>query len=368
MADQSDARFNQFDIQAMQRALQLARAGEGLVEPNPQVGCVLARDGQTIGEGYHARFGGPHAEVEALRDAHARDQDAAGATAYVTLEPCSHVGKTGPCADALVQAGVSRVVIGHLDPFPEVQGRGVSRLQAAGIEVQVGLLANECLQLTAPFRKRIRTGHPWVIAKWAMTLDGKIATHQGDSRWISSSASRQCVQALRGRVDGILVGIGTVLADDPMLNARPLQADLVKRTALRIVLDRQLRIPHDSRLLTSADELPTVVAAAADCNPDRLRAVQATGARVWQPQGTAGRDELDELLTWLADQGQTNLLVEGGGLVFGSFHDQDLFDELHVWVGPKLFGGAAPGPVAGTGVAVLAAAGNWQQQKLETID
>ena len=206
------------DCRHMRRALELALGGEGQVEPNPMVGCVIARGDEVVGEGFHRRFGGPHAEIEALGAAGGR---AADATLYVTLEPCCHHGKTPPCTRAVVDAGVQRVVVAQRDPFLAVQGRGIAELQAAGIAVELGLLAAEARRLNAPYLKLVGTGRPWIVAKWAMTLDGKIATRAGESRWISGAASRERVHLLRGRMDAIMVGRETAVRDDPLLTARP---------------------------------------------------------------------------------------------------------------------------------------------------
>lgn len=221
----------------MRRALELARQGEGYVEPNPMVGAVIVDDYlQCLGEGFHRQFGGPHAEVNALREAGARAQ---GATLYVTLEPCNHHGKTPPCVDAVLQAGLRRVVVGMPDPFAKVNGAGIARLREHGVAVEVGLLEAEVRRLNAPFRKLVETGIPWVHAKWAMTLDGKIAARTGHSQWISGAASRAVVHRLRGRMDAIVIGIGTALADDPLLTARPAGP----RVATRVVLDSTARLP-----------------------------------------------------------------------------------------------------------------------------
>src|SRR5436305_1406899 len=202
----------------MRRALELAERGRGFVEPNPLVGAVVVRDGSVVGEGWHRRYGEAHAEVNALAQA---GEAARGATLYVTLEPCCHVGKTPPCTDAVLAAGISRVVAAMADPFPKVAGGGIARLRAAGVAVAVGLGESEARRLNAPYLKLLATGRPYVHAKWAMTLDGKIATRTGDSRWISNEASRRVVHAMRGRMDAILVGIGTALVDDPSLTAPP---------------------------------------------------------------------------------------------------------------------------------------------------
>jgi diaminohydroxyphosphoribosylaminopyrimidine deaminase / 5-amino-6-(5-phosphoribosylamino)uracil reductase len=222
--------LSQLDAWHMRRALELAAHGRGRVEPNPLVGCVIAHGAEIIGEGWHGSYGGPHAEIEALRIA---GQRAAGATVYVTLEPCRHFGKIPPCTRALLAAGVRRVVAAMADPFPEVAGQGAAELTAAGVEVELGLLEPAARELNAPYLKLLATGRPWLVAKWAMTLDGKIATRTGDSRWISGEASRQVVHELRGRVDAVVVGSATAAADDPLLTARPPGP----RTAVRTMVD-----------------------------------------------------------------------------------------------------------------------------------
>src|SRR4051812_10972491 len=245
----------------MRRALAEAGRGRGRVEPNPMVGAVVVRDGQPVGVGHHARFGGPHAEGVALAEA----KDAAcGATLYVTLEPCCHVGKTPPCTDAVLGAGIRRVVAAMPDPFPKVAGGGLARLRTAGLEVEVGLLDDAAARLNAAYLKRVTTGLPYVIAKWAMTLDGKTAVASGDSRWISGPRARALVHELRGRMDAILVGIGTALADDPQLTARPPGP----RCAARVVLDSAARLPHDGRLARTAREVPVWLAVNENAPPE----------------------------------------------------------------------------------------------------
>jgi len=237
----------------MRRALDLARHGEGYVEPNPMVGCVIVRGGEIVGEGWHSRYGGPHAEIEALRVA---GDKAAGATLYVTLEPCNHAGKTPPCTRALIEARLSRVVVGCQDPSPQVAGRGLAALRAAGLPLEVGPLAEQARQLIAPFAKLVTKRRPWIIAKWAMTLDGKLATHTGSSQWVSNSQSRAVAHRLRGRVDAVLVGRGTLEQDDPLLTARPSGA----RTAIRIVLDSHASLAPQSQLARSVSRAPVLVA------------------------------------------------------------------------------------------------------------
>lgn len=246
------------DADWMRYALELAKQGQGYVEPNPMVGCVVVRGGECVGAGYHERFGGPHAEVRAFESCGAELFE--GSTVYVTLEPCSHFGKTPPCVELLLKHRPSRVVVAMSDPFEQVSGAGIRRLREAQIETVVGVLEDQARALNAPYLKRIRTGLPWVIAKWAMTLDGAMATVSGDSKWISGEESRRQVHRLRGRVDAILVGSDTVLADDPMLTARLEPADgEVLRRATRVVLDRRLRIPLSSGLVRTAREVPVKV-------------------------------------------------------------------------------------------------------------
>jgi len=334
------------DLAWMRLALAEAAKGRGAVEPNPMVGAVVARDGVLLGAGFHAQFGGPHAEVEALAAAGER---ARGATLYVTLEPCGHHGKTPPCVDAILRAGIARVVVAHQDPFPEVAGRGLARLREAGLEVEVGPLAEPAVQLNAPFLKRIFTGSPYVIAKWAMTLDGKTAVENGDSRWISSPASRALVHEVRGRMDAIVVGIGTAIADDPQLTARPKGP----RVPVRVVLDGRARLPESSRLAVTARETPTLVAVAEAAPEDRRGRLRSLGCEVVEFPGSS-RPSIVPLLEELGRRGMTNVLVEGGGLVMGAFFDADQIDEVDVFLAPWIEGGDHPRtPVRGRGRSLM---------------
>jgi diaminohydroxyphosphoribosylaminopyrimidine deaminase/5-amino-6-(5-phosphoribosylamino)uracil reductase len=344
----SDMQQSEIDLWHMRRALELAIRGEGFVEPNPMVGCVVAQGAEIIGEGFHRRFGGPHAEVEALRIAGDR---AAGATLYVTLEPCCHHGKTPPCTKAVLAAGIRRVVIAQRDPFPKVQGGGIAELQAAGLTVEVGLLEAEAQQINAPYRKLLATGRPWIIAKWAMTLDGKIATRTGESRWISGPESRQIVHAIRGRVDAIVVGRGTAEKDDPLLTARPEGP----RTALRVVLDTHGTLRSDCQLVRTAGQTPVLVALGqASKETDRKR-LRDAGCEVFVCDGDTHAARLDALWIELGRRRLTNVLVEGGSALLGSLLDTRQIDEVHVFIAPKLFGGAeAPSAVAGQGIAAVA--------------
>lgn len=326
---------------AMRRALGLAARGEGLVEPNPMVGCVVLRDGRVVGEGWHERFGGPHAEVNALR---AAGESARGATLVVTLEPCRHTGKTPPCADAVIAAGVRRCVIATRDPFPEVDGGGVRRLVQAGIECVVGVEEAAARELLAPYWKLTTTGSPWVIAKWAMTLDGRIATSGGESQWITGPASRRVVHVLRGRVDAVVVGAGTLSADDPLLSPRPAG----ERTPLRVVLADDRPLPDQRRLWSTPDQGPVLVAVGANYPRDSAERLRTRGVEVLAA-GAA------DLLAELGRRRLTNVLVEGGGKLLGRWFDSRLVDEVWAFVAPRIVGGAAaPGPVGGAGVGALA--------------
>jgi diaminohydroxyphosphoribosylaminopyrimidine deaminase/5-amino-6-(5-phosphoribosylamino)uracil reductase len=314
------------------------------------VGCTIVRDGETVGEGWHRRFGGPHAEIEALQSAGAR---AADATVYVTLEPCRHEGKTPPCTQALITAGVARVVVAQVDPFPEVAGRGIAELQAAGVGVEVGLRETEGRALNAPYRKLVVAGRPWVIAKWAMTLDGKLATRALDSRWISCDESRALVHRIRGRVDAIVVGRGTAEADNPLLTARPPGP----RVATRIVLDSHASLSVESQLVRTAGDVPLMVAAAAGAPPENRAKLSAAGCEVLECPGSNHAQRLAWLLDELGRRRMTNVLVEGGGRLLGALFELGQIDEIHAFIAPRIVGGAgAPTPVAGSGVELLSQA------------
>ena len=331
----------------MRRALHLAAKGRGRAEPNPLVGAVLVRHGKIVGEGYHRQFGGAHAEINAIVQA---GEAARRATLHVTLEPCCHTGKTGPCTEALIAAGVTHVVAAMADPCEKVSGEGFRRLQDAGITVEVGLLEAEARELNAPYLKLLATGMPYVYAKWAMTLDGKIATATGESRWISGPPALRLVHELRGRMDAILVGIGTVLADDPLLTARPAGS----RTPLRVILDSSARLPLTSQLVRTSGQAPVLVAATEKADTERLKLLRAAGCECLVfPEGPRGPD-LDAMLHELGRRRLTNVLVEGGSHVLGSFLDAGQIDEVHAFVAGKLIGGAtSPTPIAGSGFNLL---------------
>lgn len=333
--------------QYMLMALGLAKRGEGLVEPNPMVGCVLVRDGKVLGQGFHQQFGGPHAEVNALQAC----DNPVGATTYVTLEPCCHTGKTGPCTQALIKAKVAEVVVATVDPFSQVAGKGIEELEVAGIKVTTGVLKAQAQELNGPYFKRLRTGMPWVIAKWAMTLDGKIATSTGSSKWISNEQSRKVVHQIRGRVDAIVVGMGTANADDPMLTARPAGA----RTALRVVVDAQATLSLDSQLVKTANEVPVAVAVS-QLNQDSAHCDQLrdNGVEIIACDGESYSSQLQSLLKQLGTREITNVLVEGGSSVLGALNDGKLIDEVHCFIAPKLAGGrSALSAIGGSGVQLM---------------
>jgi len=332
----------------MARALDLAARGIGSVEPNPCVGAVvLNAAGVFAGDGWHQRYGGPHAEVFALA---AAGESARGGTLYVTLEPCCHHGKTPPCTDAVLASGVARVVVAMADPFPRVNGGGLAILRQAGVAVEVGVREAEARALNAPYLTLLGTGRPWVVAKWAMTLDGKLATRTGDSKWVSNPESRARVHELRGQVDAVVVGRGTVVADDPLLTARPPGP----RTPARVVVCGSGDLPAACQLTATARAVPVVVYTAA-ANAGKLAAWADAGAEV------VGLPSVGNTLSPLAildDLGRrrfTRVLVEGGAKLLGSLHDAGAIDETWVFLAPKLFGGVtAPGPVGGTGVGTVA--------------
>ncbi len=342
----------------MQVALALARQGEGLVEPNPLVGCVLVgQDGQLLGQGFHARFGEAHAECNAIAAAvqSGHVDKLRGSTAYITLEPCCHHGKTPPCTDALLQIGIARAVIALEDPFEQVSGQGIASLRSAGVEITLGVQRSPAQELNAPFLKRIEQQYPWMIAKWAMSLDGKIATRTGDSQWISGEASRDRVQQLRSRVDAVLIGIGTALADNPLLTARTLEPPL--RTAVRVVVDSRLRIETNSRLVTTARQTPLLLWAGPAAQQQKAHDLRQLGCQVVLCDDADPLRRLDELLRYLTRQyAATNVLVEGGAELLGSLLALKQIDQCEVFVAPKLIGGeAAISPVGGLGISQLVA-------------
>ena len=333
----------------MRRALTLAERGRGGTSPNPLVGCVIARGGEVVGEGWHERAGQPHAEVHAL---HAAGERARGATAYVTLEPCAHHGRTPPCAEALVAAGVARVVVALVDPDPRVAGRGLATLQGAGIDVALGLLEEEARAQNVAYLTRQRVGRPWVRYKTAMTLDGKIATRTGRSRWITCAGSRALVQRWRHEHDLVAVGVTTVLRDDPMLTAR-IEGG---RTPHKLVFDSVARTPVTAALFEPDEvgQAPRVTIAVGPGAPEaRVRALRERGATVLCSDDGRARPSVVETLRQLAGRGATSLLLEGGGTLAWSFAEAQAIDRVAWFVAPKLLGGGGASPLGGLGVASM---------------
>ena len=333
---------NDHDVRWMQQALRLARRGYYSTMPNPRVGCVLVKNGQCVGEGFHIRAGGPHAEIHALN---AAGDAASGATAYVTLEPCSHHGRTGPCADALIRAGIARLVVAMADPNPLVAGRGLNRCREAGIDVRVGVCEADAQQLNAGFIQRMRDGRPRVTLKLAMSLDGRTAMANGESQWITGPAARGEVQRLRAASGAIVTGIGSILQDDSRLTVRNDEAGLgsdIERAAqppLRVVMDTQLRTPPTARILQGEGETIIVT-----CATDRARvvALEAQGATVWQQSSNQTSVNPTALLEQLAVERQCNdVLLEAGATLAGSWWQAGLVDELALFIAPVLLGSNA---------------------------
>ena len=331
----------------MRRALELAELGAGYTNPNPMVGCVVVKDGRIISEGYHERYGEFHAERNALMRC---TEDTAGADLYVTLEPCCHYGKTPPCTEIIIEKKIARVFVGSMDSNPLVAGKGVQILRDAGIEVVTGILEEECRKLNEVFYHYMATKRPFLAMKYAMSLDGKIACATGDSKWVTGETARQHVHELRKRYKGIMVGIGTVLADDPMLNCRVAKgADPV-----RIVCDSSLRIPMESQLVRTAREIPTIVACAANSyesqwQKEKVQALEAAGVKLIPTAGAHGVN-LKELMEILGEQGIDSILLEGGGTVNSSALRNGIVSKVYAYVATKLIGGMdAPTPVSGMG-------------------
>ncbi|MDR3349911.1 MAG: bifunctional diaminohydroxyphosphoribosylaminopyrimidine deaminase/5-amino-6-(5-phosphoribosylamino)uracil reductase RibD [Acidaminococcales bacterium] len=345
------------DESYMKRALELAAFARGRVAPNPMVGAVLVKDNKIVAEGWHEKAGTAHAEIVALNRA---GQDASGATLYVTLEPCAHYGRTGPCADALIAAGIRKVFVAVRDPNPLVAGKGIKRLKEAGVEIVEGLLAKEAKKLNEIFFKWITASLPFVAMKYAMSLDGKIAAKTGDSKWISGSASREAAHGLRNAYDGIMVGIGTVEADDPALTCR------IKggRNPVRIVVDSKARISLKARLLQ--DALAQTVVAATELAPaEKLAELEKLpGVKLLIVPSLNGRVDLRKLLVELGGAGLTGILAEGGGTLHAAMLQAGLVDKLYAFIAPKIISGhAAPGPVGGIGSEKVADA--WAVDEME---
>ncbi len=345
--------------QFMERALELAK--QGRTSPNPMVGAIVARDGQIVGEGYHHRAGEPHAEVLALQ---AAGDQSKGADLYVTLEPCCHHGKTPPCTNIVLESGVARVFAAMLDPDPRVAGKGVECLRLAGIEVEVGMMEPEARELNKSYIKRTTTGMPFVLWKAAMTLDGKIATSTGDSRWVTGNEARTEVQRLRMQHDAVMVGIGTVLADDPELIVHGFPG---APNPIRIVVDAKASIPLNALVLN--DKAETVVAVGEDVSDDQVGDLEATGARVLRLPAAEGYVKLPALMTELGNLGINSVLLEGGGELAASMLRDGLIDEGLIFIAPKIVGGRnAKTPVEGDGINLMSEALEVSQPTVRQFD
>ena len=349
------------DEQYMKQALQLAQKGEGYVAPNPMVGAVIVKDGRIIGSGYHEHYGGPHAEVNAIADA---KEDVAGATTYVTLEPCSHYGKTPPCADLLVEKKLAKVVVGSLDPNPLVAGKGIQKLKEAGIEVVSGVLEAECNEINRVFRHYITTKQPYVVMKTAMTLDGKIATATGESQWISGEASRKDVHRLRHKYTGIMVGINTIIHDNARLTCRMEQG----KNPVRIVVDSCLRIALTSNVLKDQENNQTILATTNQASPLAARKLETFGSKVLYCSSKDNRVDLNDLMNQLGAMGVDSILLEGGATLNDAALRAGIVQEVVTYIAPKMIGGAvAPTPVGGIGVEHLQDAYQLGQMKVSAI-
>jgi diaminohydroxyphosphoribosylaminopyrimidine deaminase / 5-amino-6-(5-phosphoribosylamino)uracil reductase len=335
-----NAQLTATDRAHLERALELADGGRGRVSPNPLVGAVIVRDGTIVGEGFHAALGGLHAERAALEDCRSRGEDPAGATMYVTLEPCAHQGRQPPCTDAILEAGIARVVVGSDDPSEKAAGRGPGILRDGGVEVELaaGAEATAARLLNQPFRKHARTGLPLVTLKLAMSVDGATATAPGDSPWISGERSRELVHRWRAESDAIAVGIGTVLADDPLLTAR--HGD-EPRQPLRVVFDSAARLPLDSQLLATLDQSPLLIVVGTEAGPSRRDALREAGAEILIAAGETYTDRIHSTLSELGRRGITSLFLEGGPKLADAFTAADAIDEARIFVAPILLGGAA---------------------------
>lgn len=345
----------------MAQALKLAEQGRGRTSPNPVVGAVIVRNGMIIGQGWHKKCGENHAEINAFEDAAAKGQDVSGADMYVTLEPCSHYGKTPPCAKAIIEKKIKAVYVGLLDPNPLVAGKGIDMMRAAGIQVQTGILEEECRRINEIFLKYITAKRPFVVMKTAMTLDGKIAACTGDSRWVSGPESRQVVQQMRNSLTGIMVGIGTVLSDDPQLTCR-LEGG---RDPIRIIADSHLRIPLDAKVLRDEN---CIIAATRECDRKKLRTLEERGISVILTEPEEGKVDLQELMSCLGEQGIDSILLEGGGDLNEAALKAGIVDRAVTFLAPKFIGGRdAKTPVEGRGFSKMSQALNLHNMEVKKI-
>ena len=349
------------DVAYMRRALDLAARARGRTSPNPMVGAVVVKDGTVVGEGFHAFAGSDHAELEALREA---ESAAAGATLYANLEPCCHYGRTPPCVDRIIQAGVTRVVAACEDPNPAVSGKGVAALRAGGLVVDVGILQEEATRLNEAFFTYIRSGRPFVILKAAASLDGKIATQTGDSRWITGESARQHVHHLRNEVDAVLVGIGTILRDDPMLTTRLGTSD--QRDPTRVVVDNLARLPLRAQVINRASTAPTILAVSQMAPRARLDVLEREGVQVLVVPESPRRVSLGNLMEALGKMGFVSVMIEGGAEINASALQEGIVDKLLLFLAPIIIGGkSTPTAVGGEGIETLRQATRLRNVRIE---
>jgi diaminohydroxyphosphoribosylaminopyrimidine deaminase/5-amino-6-(5-phosphoribosylamino)uracil reductase len=331
----------------MKLALELAKKGIGRVHPNPMVGAVIVKDGKILGQGYHKKCGEGHAEVNAFKDAEEKNENVEGAEMYVTLEPCSHFGKTPPCADKIIEKKISKVFIGTLDPNPLVAGRGVKKLKDAGIYVEYGILESECYKLNEVFMKYIVKKEPFVVMKTGMSLDGKIATYSGESKWITEERSREDVHNLRNELTGIMVGINTVLKDNPQLTCRVNGG----RNPIRIIVDSNLKIPMDCKIVNTAKEVETIIATTDKANLDKINSLEDKGVKIIVVPSKNGKVNLKELMTILGKLKIDSILLEGGGTLNFSALEEGIVDKVKIYIAPKIIGGKdSKTPIEGKGI------------------
>jgi diaminohydroxyphosphoribosylaminopyrimidine deaminase/5-amino-6-(5-phosphoribosylamino)uracil reductase len=330
----------------MKRAIELAKKGAGWTNPNPLVGAVIVKDGEIIGEGWHEKIGGLHAERNALKNC---QKSPKGAEIYVTLEPCCHYGKTPPCTEALIENGIGKVYVGNLDPNPKVAGKGIQILRDHGIEVVTGVMEEECSKLNDIFFHYIKEEIPYVALKYAMTMDGKIATSAGESQWITGETAREHVHQLRHRYAAIMVGIGTVLADDPMLNARVENG----HDPVRVICDSNLRIPTECQIVKTAGKIPTIIATLSE-DAKKTEQLEKAGCLVWKPKEAGGHIDLRNLFEMLHREEIDSVLVEGGGILNEAVIKSGCVSKAYVYIAPKIFGGSkAKTPVEGDGISKI---------------
>ncbi|MDR1615970.1 MAG: bifunctional diaminohydroxyphosphoribosylaminopyrimidine deaminase/5-amino-6-(5-phosphoribosylamino)uracil reductase RibD [Syntrophomonadaceae bacterium] len=355
---------NHEDELYMSYAVELAKKAWGRTSPNPIVGAVIVKDGRVVGRGFHEKAGSAHAEVNALKEA---GEQARGAQVYITLEPCCHYGRTPPCTEALIKAGVRKAVIAMLDPNPLVAGKGKVKLEEAGVTVQVGVLEKEARSMNEFYLKFIERGTPFVTLKTAMTLDGKIASYTGDSRWISGEKSRRYVHHLRNIYDGVMVGIGTVLADDPSLNTR--LGEQKQRDPARVIVDASLRLPVESKIAQSSKLQPTYIICAEGQSQKRMHDLEQLGIKIIECRGDESNLSLTTALAELAKQGIISILLEGGAALNASMLEQRLVDKVHWFIAPKIMGGkGAFSPVAGIGATSVSRALNIENMSIQQMD